>query len=418
MKVISLSHPTKLIKGEITLPSSKSISNRVLIIKSLCRENFEIENLSDSDDTKVLKNVLDEFAKNPKQVRTFDIAHAGTAMRFLTAFFATRDCSVILTGSDRMKKRPIKILVNALKQIGSDISYLENEGFPSIKIKGKPLKGGTIEMDASVSSQYISALLLIAPTLPLGLVLNFNSVPISKPYINMTLKTMESFGVYGTWNGNTLSVSPQSYNIKEELNKNYFIEPDWSSASYWYAMCALAKSAEIKINTLSVESIQGDKIIAHLFNFLNVRTKTEENGIAISNKKINIENFHFDFSDNPDVAQTIAVVCAALEIKSCLTGLSTLKIKETDRIIALKNELEKIGIQIKTSDNLIEILKSQIQNPKSEFLTYEDHRMAMSLAPLALIFDEIKINNPDVVAKSYPNFWNDLNKVGFVVEEV
>lgn len=419
MKVISLSHSTKLIQGSIFLPSSKSISNRALIINSLSKEKFVISNLSDSDDTKVLKNVLEEFAKNPKQEHTFNILHAGTAMRFLTTFFATQDCCVTITGSNRMKERPIKILVDALRQIGADISYLEKDGFPSIKIKGKLLKGGKIDIDASVSSQYISALLLVAPAFPIGLVLNFNSIPVSKPYIDMTLKTMESFGVYGTWNGNALSVSPQFYSTKEELNYKYFIEPDWTSASYWYAICALAKSAQLKINTLSTESIQGDKIVAHLFNFLNVITKKEEDGITISSKKIKIEEFNFDFSDNPDIAQTIAVVSSALKIKSCFTGLSTLKIKETDRILALKKELKKIGAEINIlSDSIIEISTSELHSSTSEFETYDDHRMAMCIAPLALVFDKIKINNPDVVAKSYPNFWDDLKSVGFVIEEV
>ena len=409
----TLSHPTKKLIGTIELTASKSESNRALIIQALCSEKFGIKNLATAQDTETLNKIL----QSPDS-ELIDVGPAGTTMRFLTAYFATKIGTRTLTGSDRMKKRPIGILVNALRDLGAHIQYLDKEGFPPLKITGKALRGGEIEMDGNVSSQFISALLLISPELQNGLSINFKSKVTSRPYIDMTLNMMEEFRVYGQWHDNFISVSKQNYHRKSEEDYAYEVEADWSAASYWYAMVALSEEADLTIKGLRNPSLQGDAILADVFTFFGVKTEFIDGGIRITKNRIKDEHFGFDFSDCPDLAQTVAVVVSALNIPSMFNGLHTLRIKETDRIEALKTELKKLGTEVEIlDDNCIKITPTTISEESTIISTYEDHRMAMAFSALAMKMKEITIENPDVVKKSYPNFWNDLKSLGFVVKE-
>lgn len=422
-----ISHPTKKLKGSLLLTASKSESNRALIIQALCAERFEIENLAAADDTMVLNKILKLSTKERGNTDTYDVGPAGTSMRFLTAYFATKMGTHILTGSERMKKRPIGILVNALRQMGAQIDYMEEEGFPPLRITGKALRGGEVEMEGNVSSQFISALLLIAPELQNGLVIKFKGEVTSRPYINMTLKMMEEFRVYGQWHQNSISVSKQSYHKKSEEDYVYKVEGDWSSASYWYAIAALSDESELVIKGLKHPSLQGDAIVADVFTFFGVKTEYVEEGVRISKQRIKDEHFGFDFSDCPDIAQSVAVVVSALKIPALFNGLHTLRIKETDRIHALKKELKKIGTEVEIlSDSSIKIIPPAVNVTLSEdegqqpvtINTYEDHRMAMAFASLAMKIDKITIEQPDVVKKSYPDFWEDMKKLGFEIKEI
>ncbi len=414
-----ISHPTKKLKGAITLTASKSESNRALIIQALCRERFEIKNLALAQDTETLQQILLQSVKDSYSPEPYDVGAAGTTMRFLTAYFSTKLGTHILTGSDRMKKRPIGILVNALRQLGANIEYMEEEGYPPLKITGRSLKGGEIEMDGNVSSQFISALLLIAPELQNGLVIKFKGDVTSRPYINMTLNMMEEFRVYGMWHDCYVSVSKQSYHRKSEQDYEYQVEGDWSAASYWYALAALSKEVDFSIKGLRNPSMQGDSIVENIFPFFGVKTKFTDEGIHLTKTNVRDEHFGFDFSDCPDLAQTIAVVAGALKVPAFFNGLHTLRIKETDRIQALKNELYKFGVVVEIlNDNSVKIDPSSFCKSDLPIQTYEDHRMAMAFATLAMYTDSVLIEDPEVVKKSYPNFWNDLKSVGFVVEEI
>lgn len=409
-----LSHPTKKINGTIHLTASKSESNRALIIQALCEENFEIKNLAKAQDTITMQQIL----SGDHTSGTLDVGPAGTTMRFLTAYFSSKPGTRVITGSDRMKKRPVGILVDALRQLGANISYTEKDGFPPLKIEGKILKGGEVEVDGNVSSQFISALLLIAPVLQNGLVIKFKGEVTSRPYINMTLKMLEEFRVYGIWQEDSISVSKQNYHIKGEENYSYTVEGDWSAASYWYAFVALSEDADLTIEGLKHPSLQGDAIIADVFTFFGVKTEYLDNAIRLTKMRIKDEYFGFDFSDCPDVAQTVAVVSSALQIPSFFNGLHTLRIKETDRIVALQQELRKFGVEVKIlNDNTIRIECEGLKESNEAIHTYEDHRMAMAFAAMALKFPSVIIEQPEVVKKSYPGFWDDLKRLGFVVEE-
>ena len=381
-----VSHPTKVVECEIDLPSSKSISNRLLIIKALCKEDFEIKNLSDSDDTISLQKAL------VNNTETIDVGEAGTTFRFLTAYLAIREGKeCILTGTDRMKERPIIELIGALQSLSAEIKYTEKEGAPPLKITGKDLKGGKITIDGSVSSQFISALLLIAPTLKNGLNLKIEGEIVSKPYIKMTLKLMQEFGGESSWNGNTIEVKPQNY-----IAKNFEVESDWSAATFWFEIAALSKSCNIKLNGLSEKSIQGDKKATAIFKKLGVSSVFENNTLILTkNKNINFPK-HINLLAIPDLYQPLKCTLFAVNNNPEIRGVQTLKDKETNRIDAVEKELIKL-----TSSKIIE--------------TYKDHRMAMSFAPLCLKFGEIQINNAEVVSKSYPNFWKDLEKGGFKI---
>lgn len=410
----SVSHPTKKLIGAITLTASKSESNRALIIQALCVDCFKIKNLASAQDTVTLNKILQN-----SNSQLIDVGAAGTTMRFLTAYLSTKIGTRIITGSDRMKKRPIGILVDALRDLGAQIEYMEEEGYPPLKITGKALHGGEIEMDGSVSSQFISALLLIAPELQHGLVIKFKGEITSRPYINMTLKMMEEFRVYGQFHDNSISVSKQNYHKKSEVDYAYKVEGDWSSASYWYAIAALSYEADFIIKGLKHPSLQGDSIVADVFTFFGIKTEYLFDGIHITKQRVKDEHFGFDFSDCPDIAQTVAIVVSALGIPSLFNGLHTLRIKETDRIEALKLELIKFGIDVEIlNDNSIKINPKSI-DPKrvATISTYEDHRMAMAFAALAMKQESVIIEHPDVVKKSYPGFWDDLRSVGFVVKE-
>jgi 3-phosphoshikimate 1-carboxyvinyltransferase len=416
----TISHPTKNIKGSISLTSSKSESNRALIIQALCSEKFDIKNLATAQDTITLNQILNSQELPSDKQQVFDVGAAGTSMRFLTAYFATKNGTHILTGSERMKHRPIGILVDALRELGAEIEYLEQEGFPPLKIIGKHLRGGEVEIDGSVSSQFVSALLLIAPELQNGLVIKFKGEVTSRPYINMTLKMMEEFRVYGQWHENFISVSKQNYHRKSEADYAYKVEADWSSASYWYAIAAVSEHADLTIHGLNHKSLQGDSIVANLFSFFGIKTEFIADGIRITKNRIKDEHFGFDFSDCPDIAQTIAVVVSALNIPSLFNGLNTLRIKETDRIEAMKVELKKIGTEVEIlNGNSVKINSQTINCEVSvNISTYEDHRMAMAFSALAMKLNSISIEDPEVVKKSYPNFWQDLKNIGFEVIEV
>lgn len=411
---VLVNHINKTLNGAITLPSSKSISNRALMIKALSGLDIEISNLSDAKDTQILAELLADKSRT-----IFDVGHAGTAMRFLTAYLAIKEGEFVLTGSERMQQRPIKILVDALRTLGAEIEYLKNEGFPPLKIKGKKLSGGEITIDGSVSSQYISALMLAAPYMENGLKINFEGQLTSKPYLEMTLEIIKYFGAKLTWKEDAIEVKAGRY-----VAKDFYVEADWSAASYWYSMVALAREAEITLLGLQNESLQGDVVVAKIYENFGVKTEFIENGIRLTKNSSPITHhspLFLDFTNCPDLAQTIAVTCTALNVPTKLTGLSTLRIKETDRIAALQNELNKLGYNVEVeNDDLIIIpsLRTDRHSCESRNLsikTYNDHRMAMAFAPLALLYP-ITIENPDVVIKSYPNFWEDLKRVGFEME--
>lgn len=390
----------------ITLPASKSISNRAIILNELAYSPYKIKNLSDSDDTRVMLNVFDS------NKRDFDIGAAGTSMRFLTAFLSKTVGEWTITGSERMKQRPIKILVEAIRKMGGKIDYIEKEGFPPLRIWGCGLKGGHIELDGSVSSQYISALMMIAPYTIKGLTISLTGNVISKPYIYMTQKMMATYGVKVDFIKNTIRIAPQTY-----LPTPYTVEGDWSAASYWYEILALHKEGQIVLKGLIKESLQGDKATANIFANFGIRTiYNGEDAIiqkvAAHNGNENMTVFEYDFTEVPDLAQTLVVTCCLLDKPFKFIGLQSLRIKETDRIAALCTELKKLGFVLQEKDNdklYWDGAKcASISNPIID--TYDDHRMAMSFAPAGLI-TPLQIADSNVVSKSYPNFWSDFEQI-------
>ncbi len=409
--IYRVSAPKKITNGSINLPSSKSISNRTLIINALSYSPYPLQNLSDSDDTAVL------FAALNSNSNHFDIGHAGTAMRFLTAFLSKIVGEWEITGSERMQQRPISILVDALNSLGAQIHYLKNDGFPPLKILGSNLTGKTLELDGSVSSQYISALLLIAPSIGNGLKLKLNSEITSRSYIDLTLQLMAKFGIQYIWKKNEITVPEQNY-----LARDFTIEADWSGASYWYEILSMCNSGEIFLENLQLESLQGDATIAKWFEQFGVHSVQKENGVLLVKKEIQLpKTLQIDFIENPDVAQTMACLCITKQIPFYFTGLKTLKIKETDRISALQNELKKFGA-ILTEPCHGELawdgkIDTSIVSNNPVIETYHDHRMALAFAPMTLAGTALQINDPLVVTKSYPGFWSDLKKIGFSISE-
>ena len=391
--------------SSIKISGSKSESNRVLILNSIFK-NIKISNLSDSDDTVVLKNALENLHKS------IDIHHAGTAMRFLTAYLSTLDGGkFILTGSKRMKERPIGILVDALKNLGFNINYLKKKGYPPLKINGTKSEKSIIKLKSDISSQFISALILIGPTFKNGLTIELDGEIISKPYINLTLNVLKRMGIGYSFRKNIIKID----NVKEINPIKYLIESDWSSSSYFYSIVAIDKKINIKLSNFFKESFQGDSFIEKIFIKLGVKTEfLNQTEILLSpiNDFKKPSSLSFNLIDNPDLAQTVAVTCLALKIQVKITGLQTLKIKETDRILALYNELSKLGAKIIFDDTSIEIIPPINLNKNIEIFTYDDHRMALSFAPLGLITPLI-INDPDVVTKSFPSYWNDLLQLNF-----
>lgn len=409
---LKLHKPQQTLNGSIQLPGSKSISNRILIIKALSGLSFEIKNLSNSDDTKHLKDALENYSTQS----LINVGHAGTDMRFLTAFFCLQKGVYELTGSDRLQQRPIKDLVDVLQIFGADISYKNNEGFPPLVINGTQLNGGKVEMRGDVSSQFISALLLIAPYLTHGLELSVKGELVSTPYVNMTISIMKEFGAQLDWNGNSIKVFPVPYSYS---NESYLVESDWSSASYYYSLVALSPvGTELVICNLYENSLQADSICNLIYGDFGVKTIYHNNTITIS-KKSNpvIQSFHYNFIKCPDIAQTVVCSCLGLQMPFVFTGLQTLKVKETDRIIALQNECKKIGAELSITNNSIQWdADTSLKTEESIIIaTYNDHRMAMSFAPLSLLLNDMVIEHAEVVSKSYPEFWDHLKSIGIII---
>ena len=415
MKRIKVTSPREINAG-IQLPSSKSICNRALIINALAKGNCHPENLSDCDDTRVMVQALQQLPP------IIDIMAAGTAMRFLTAFLAVSEGTHIITGTQRMQQRPISILVNALRTLGADVEYTGNEGFPPLRITGRKLVNSEVTLPGNVSSQYISALLMIGPVLKNGLKLTLTGEIVSRPYIDLTLKLMHDFGACVTWTAeNQLEVKPQPYRAVP-----YYVESDWSAASYWYQMVALIQDnekkestkTEIKLPGLLPHSYQGDSRGAEIFAKLGVHTTYTDQGVVLTKMGTPVTCLKEDLVDIPDLAQTFVVTCCLMNIPFRFTGLQSLKIKETDRIQALITELNKLGYVVKSEQDSILIWNGERCEPASHpvIATYEDHRMAMAFAPAILRTPSIRIADPQVVSKSYPGYWEDLKQVGFRIE--
>ena len=414
-KSIKILSAQKHLNCTIKLTGSKSESNRALIMEALSEGAVQVLNVSEAADTVTLKNILYEainqaLTDQPKEV---NIGPAGTAMRFLSAFYTLQNGEIILTGSERMKQRPIGILVDALKSLGADIEYAEKEGYPPLKIRG-PLKQKTdqVKIKGDISSQHISALLLIAPKLEQGLKLIIDGELTSKPYVEMTLAMMEKAGIRHRWTENEITISNQAYN-KAEIS----IEPDWSAASYWYAIAALAEEASLFLPGLNGYSLQGDSKITEIMANFGITSQFKDGGVHLLKEAKKLERKIFDFKECPDLAQTVIVCCAALGHDALFTGLETLKIKETDRVNALQTELAKIGVKLIEKNQTYKLECSELDlNRKISISTYDDHRMAMAFAPLALLIPELEIEDHLVVEKSYPDFWKHLEIAGFRIE--
>ena len=404
MKDLTLRHQSGNLHGRIQITGSKSESNRMLLLQALYPQ-ITLDNLSNSDDTVAMKSGL-ESDKN-----MVDIGHAGTSMRFLSAYYSTlENQEKILTGSSRMQERPIGILVDALRQLGADISYLKNEGYPPLLIKGKRLTASEVRLSANISSQYITALMLIAPSLPDGLRIYLEGKITSIPYIEMTLSLLHKIGVDAIFSGQHIQVFPK----KDITQITHAVESDWSSASYYFSMVALAKEADVSLSTYKKDSLQGDRVLMDVYQQFGVKSSIENNTLALKKQTMGSTHVQLDLSDAPDIAQTIAVTCYGLGLSCSLTGLHTLKIKETDRLVALQNELSKLGATIEITDKSLHLHKrTNPIRPNVLIETYHDHRMAMAFAPLGLLVP-IRIQDADVVTKSYPGFWKDLEQNGFL----
>lgn len=401
--------PPERINAIIQLPSSKSISNRALIISALGNGEHQLENLSDCDDTQVMIRAL-----HAQPGETIDILAAGTAMRFLTAYLSVTQGDRIITGTQRMQQRPIQVLVNALRELGAHIDYVANEGFPPLRIQGTTLTKSHITLPGNVSSQYISALLMIGPSLKNGLKITLTGEIISRPYINLTLQLMKDFGGKATWmNDRELLVEPQPY-----ASIPFYVESDWSASSYWYQIAALSNEANITLPGLFEKSYQGDSQVAHIFRSLGVETIYGDKTITLRKNGKPTERLEYDFINQPDLAQTFVVTCALLGIPFRFSGLQSLKIKETDRMAALICEMKKLGYILQESEGSILSWEGErCERSQKAIDTYEDHRMAMAFAPACIVLPDICINDPHVVTKSYPRYWEDLQKAGFIIKE-
>jgi 3-phosphoshikimate 1-carboxyvinyltransferase len=422
---IILSKKGKTANGTVQLTGSKSECNRALVIEALSNGNVKVENISDAADTVTLAGILlpgsgdEELSETSNtqlathNTKLINIGPAGTAMRFLTAYFTLQDGEVILTGSERMKQRPIGVLVDALRELGAHIEYVEKEGFPPLKLKGSfEQLTSKISIKGNISSQYITALLLIAARLPLGLELHIEDDLTSRPYVQMTLAMLEQAKIRHTWEGNVIAISHQEF-----ATTILPVEPDWSAASYWYSIAALADEAELFLPGLTQYSLQGDSVITEIMANFGITSQFKDGGVYLQKEIKPIVRKIFDMKECPDLAQTVIVVCAALGHEATFTGLETLKIKETDRVKALQNELAKMGVKLIEKGQVYKLDCSEKFIPERIFInTYEDHRMAMAFAPLALLIPEVEIEDAKVVEKSYPAFWTDLEKVGFKVE--
>jgi len=407
---LHLSSISNIHTAQLHLTGSKSETNRLLLLQALY-PNLTLENTSISDDSEVMHAAL------ATTQQWIDVHHAGTAMRFLTAFFAVNEGKeVVLTGSSRMQERPIQVLVAALNQLGAQITYENQEGYPPIRIKGKKITASKVSLPAHVSSQYISALLLIAPTLENGLEITLEGEITSLPYIQMTLALLHEIGIATSFQNNTITVQPKS----TVANCNWVIESDWSSASYWFSIIAMSKiGTQVTLSSYKKENLQGDSVVVELYKNFGVETVYNDNNSITLTKtqKPKTETLHFQLNNAPDIAQTIAVTCFGLGLACNLTGLHTLKIKETDRLVALKNELTKLGASVVVTNDSLHLDANAVIKSNVTIATYNDHRMAMAFAPLALQVPLI-IEEVEVVSKSYPTFWEDLITVGFDIKQV
>lgn len=428
-EALILSKPQKDTFCTIQLTGSKSESNRALILNASSKGKVEVKNLSSADDTVTLDGILKNMESEVRNLKSetisapsglrpqtsdlpiVNIGPAGTAMRFLTAYFATTGQEVVLTGTERMKQRPIGILVDALESLGSEIEYVEKEGFPPLQFKSSfEQKSNKVSIKGNISSQFITALLLVAPSLPLGLELTIEGELTSRPYVEMTLAMLAEAGISHTWNGSVISIPSQEFK-----SSCITVEPDWSAASYWYAIAALSEKSSITLPYLKQNSLQGDSRISSIMESFGISTNFTAEGLELTKTQNEINGDFFDLKDCPDLAQTVIVVSAALGHNATFTGLETLKIKETDRVAALQNELAKIGVKLNEENEHYHLDCSGLNFPdKITIKTYEDHRMAMAFAPLALKINQLEIEEPAVVGKSYPSFWEDLKKAGFL----
>lgn len=414
--ILTLHNPLSEVGGQVNLPGSKSISNRLLLIRALSGLSFELGNISDSDDTQQLSKAIDALSFRDKA--SIDIGHAGTDMRFLTAYLANRTGVYELTGSSRMQQRPIGALVEALRQLGADISYAGQEGFPPLTIHGQRLRGGAVAIRGDISSQFITALLLVAPYFTEGLKLSLSREPVSKPYIRMTVELMRRFGAVVEEQAATFEVHATPYRYDAG---RFMVESDWSAASYYYSILALsAPGTSLTLRGLSADSLQADSACASIYETFGVTTRFVQGAAVLKKESHDLPgSFAYDFTNCPDIAQTLACTCAALRVPFHLTGLQTLKVKETDRIVALHRELAKLGVPTEaTMSELIQRGEYGLPDESAVIETYHDHRMAMSFAPLALAYHRIRIAAPDVVTKSYPAFWTDLQHIGFRLNPV
>lgn len=416
LKSLTLRHPSKVIRGTVQLTGSKSESNRALIIRALSRGTVSVENLSAAADTVIMNNALSlaEKAHETRDTTTINIGPAGTAMRFLTSYLNLVKGNFILTGTARMQQRPIGILADALQTLGANIEYAENAGFPPLKIEGgMTQQQRNVKIQGHVSSQYLSSLLLIAPSLEEGLVLEIQGELTSRPYVTMTLNMLQEAGVSHKWIAQTIEIAPQKFQPT-----TIYVEPDWSAASYWYAIVALSEKGEVVLPGLKAHSLQGDIAIVDIMTHFGVASSFQDDGLHITKVNKGSDKVLFDFKECPDLAQTIVALAAGIRRNISITGVETLKIKETDRLAALKNEIEKFGATIVADGEIYHVHTQNAYAPENViFETYEDHRMAMAFAPLALVFDQVTINEPDVVEKSYPDFWSHLQQQGFDVEQ-
>ncbi len=403
--------PSSLI-GEIALPASKSICNRALVIRSLSGNSFDVKNVSAAEDSQNLLKNLELLQENNSKSQIIDVGPAGTNMRFLSSFLAAGQGEYILQGSARMHQRPIDALVDVLKSLGANISYLHKEGYPPLKIKSGAMFGGFVQMPSDVSSQFISSLMMIGPVLSKGLQIELKGEPVSKSYIHMTSSIMEACGANLSWKENMITIEPTGYNRSED----FFVESDWSAASYWYAMAALSPATDLVLDGLHQTSFQGDAILKKWFSELGVKTEWEENRIHLTNTGSRHSGiFVRDFNNNPDLAQTFIPLLSLLKMPGKLSGLRTLRIKETDRIEAMKKEMAGFGVEL-NYDHKQDVLTVPPVRPKNKeqiVKTYKDHRMAMAMAMLGYAVAPLWIEEETVVGKSYPNYWHDLSKVGF-----
>ncbi|VTQ03296.1 3-phosphoshikimate 1-carboxyvinyltransferase [Sphingobacterium daejeonense] len=413
-KSLILTHPSQEIKGTVQLTGSKSESNRALIIQALSKGTVKVENLSEAADTVTLKAALEKAQDTSTDLKTIDIGPAGTAMRFLTSYLNLIKGNFVLTGTERMQQRPIGILVDALKDLGADIHYENKSGYPPIKIEGGMIQGkDKISIQGNISSQYISSLLLIASSLKKGLTLDIQGELTSRPYVTMTLEMLKECGIAYDFNQNSIRIAKQPF--QESV---IYVEPDWSAASYWYSIVALSKNGHIVLPGLKQHSLQGDMEIVEIMTHFGAESSFESDGLHLKKVGLNSEKTLFDFKECPDLAQTVVVVASALKKDVSFTGLETLKIKETDRILALQTEIAKFGAELVADGETYHLKTENVSDPRNLTIsTYEDHRMAMAFAPLALVFQQVIIEEPEVVEKSYPMFWDHLQQQGFSISE-